>query len=85
MDVVFIDDPLELSGSVTIRLLFYFGDLVGEVFFLGLDDADCFFIHEQHVVGGADVGVILPHCLTRPDIQVYFLSRLRNPTRVLEQ
>ena len=36
----------------------------------GLDHADGFLVHEQHIVGGADIGLVFAHRLTRAGIQV---------------
>ncbi len=54
-------DPFQFGCCVACGLRFDLGDFVREVFLLGLDHSHCFFVHEQHVVRRADIGLIFAH------------------------
>jgi len=78
-------DPLELGGGVAFGLRFVRGEALAFFLALGFDDADGLLVHEQHVVGRTDIGLVFAHCQPQPCAQVYFLCRLHNPTRLLQQ
>jgi len=63
-------NPFELRVAVARRLLFDGRDVLAEVLFLGLDDADGGFIHEKHVISGADVGLIFANGDAWPGVEV---------------
>ena len=82
---LFVVDPLQLGRCVALCLCFMGGESLPFFFALGFDYAHRFFVHEQHVVSRAGIGLVFAHGLPQPGIQVDFLGRLNNPPRLLEQ
>ena len=66
-------DPLELGGGIAGGLLFDRRDLVAPVLWLGFDDADRLLVHEQHIVGRADVGLVFAHGDARTGVEIDLL------------
>ena len=57
---------------------------MAELFLLGFDDADRFFVDEQHIVCRPDVGLVFANGDAEAGAEIDFLGRLDDPTRVFE-
>ena len=76
---LFVLDPFELGGGVAFCLFLDRRDFVAPFFGLGFDDADGASIDEEHIVGGADVGLVFAHGDTLSGIEVDLVFVLRIP------
>src|SRR5882724_7341135 len=80
---LFVLNPLELGCCIAFSLSFMGSEPLPFFFALGLDHPHRFFVHEQHVVSGANISMIFAHRLTQSGIQVDLLSGLNYPPRLL--
>ena len=76
--------PLEAGVGIAGGLLLDHGDLPAPLLRLGFDYPDRLAVDEQQVVGGADVGLILPHRYTGAGVEVDRVLRLDAPAGLLQ-
>ena len=72
-------DPLQGGVSITGGLLFNGGNLVTPCLGFGFNHAHSLFVHEQHIVRRADVGLVFAHGNPGAGIKIDGLAILHDP------